>query len=256
MLNSFFDDSGTHVGSGVVAVGGLIGTPEQWAKFSMLWSAKLLAPLPGKSPLRKFHLSTCNAGVDEFVDYSRTERDALMHDFREIITNCDLIGTSSAIDVGAWDELITGKIRLHYGSALEMCVQSCADEAIKIAGKHPAGDRISLSFDRGIQTHRLEEVLLEFTLPLGRPRVVKFDFLDVRDTPALQGADIIATENYWHATATVHADGEAAPRPHFQHFLARARTEGLFLGRPEIEALCEAARELDLVDGSIDSPMP
>lgn len=77
MLRAYFDDSGTHADSEVVAIGGLIGTVDQWNEFDRKWKALLAAPLPSKPPLRMFHLSHCNAANGEFRGYSDAECDAV-----------------------------------------------------------------------------------------------------------------------------------------------------------------------------------
>jgi hypothetical protein len=101
MLRAYFDDSGTHSSSGVV-MGGLIGTVEQWDRFERAWAAKLADPLPGcgKPPLKTFHLSACAGRWPRsgFEDYTDAEQDAVIHDFRQIILDCMLTSTASAID--------------------------------------------------------------------------------------------------------------------------------------------------------------
>jgi hypothetical protein len=59
MLGAFFDDSGTHDGSAVVAMGGLLGTDRQWDEFETRWVALLNEPLPGKLPLEQLPDRRC-----------------------------------------------------------------------------------------------------------------------------------------------------------------------------------------------------
>jgi hypothetical protein len=61
--------------------------------------------LLGKPPLRRFYLSECNACDGDFGSYNRTESDAVIHDFRQIIIDTGLIGVVFAIDRPAWDHL-------------------------------------------------------------------------------------------------------------------------------------------------------
>jgi hypothetical protein len=237
MLRAYFDDSGTHADSDVVVVGGVLGTPEQWEVFQNAWAAKLACPLPGKPSLRKFGLADCNSGKGEFISYNQAERDAAMHDFRQVLVDAQLIGTASAIERKAWDALVVGDYRTEHGSAIEVCVQNCLVEAMKIAGPHPSGDTIAVVFDRGIWSQRLKDITDALTFPLGRPRIVSVNFLEVAHTLGLQGADTIATENYWHASAWIGAAELSQPRPHLRHFLARMRTEGLILDRELIVSM-------------------
>jgi hypothetical protein len=233
-LKGFFDDSGTHDDSDVVVIGGLIGTVGQWEQFEMGWAAKLAAPLPGKPPLRMFHLSHCAAADGEFKGYSEPERDAVTHDFRKIIIDAKLMSVASAIDRKAWDELVTGPYRQVLGEAVDICAENCVTETIRIADSHPDGDKVALVFDRGIWTQRLKEITDEYTLPLGRPRIVSVNFLAVADALGLQGADIVATESYWHALRVLRDGFGAPPRAHLRHYVENMLCEGLILDREAI----------------------
>ena len=192
MLRAYFDDSGSHADSEIVAIGGLVGT----------------------------------------VSQSR------------------VISTSSAIDKRAWDELVIGENRAWLGDALDVCVENSLSEAIKIAGPHPEGDQIAVVFDRGIWTPRLKEVTDGYTYPMGRPRITTVAFSSVEDVLPLQGADIAATENYWHAIKVLRHGFGAQPRAHMRHYLAGIPAEGFLIDRarivemlPEMEANVRTLKE-------------
>jgi hypothetical protein len=150
MLRAYFDDSGSHAGSEIVTIGGLVGTAQQWDRFDKKWKALLAEPLPGKPQLRKFHLSHCNSQESEFQGYSDAECDAVTHDFRQILIDCGVISTASSIDKRAWDELVVGSMREWLGNALDVCVENCLTETIKIAAPHPEGCGGSGFLDNGI----------------------------------------------------------------------------------------------------------
>lgn len=132
-FRAYFDDSGTHKGSAVVVMGGLIGTDSQWEAFDAAWRAKLLAPLPDKPRLKKFRLSACMAAEGEFENYKPVERQAVAGAFRDIIVDTKLASTTSAVDWVAWDELVVGKIRELLGDALNVCFLNCMDRALEYA---------------------------------------------------------------------------------------------------------------------------
>jgi len=199
MLRAYFDDSGTHADSEIVSIGGLIGNVQQWEKFERDWAARLADPLPGygKPALKMFHLSHCNAKDGEFLGYTDGECDAVTHDFRQVLIAAGLASTASVIDKRAWNELVTGSLRDWIGDGINVCVENCLSEVIKIASPHPDGDAIAVVFDRGIWTQRLKDVTESYTYDLSRPRIISVTFSGVRETLPLQGADISATENYW-----------------------------------------------------------
>ena len=238
MLRAYFDDSGTHANSSVVVMGGLIGTVQQWERFERAWAARLADPLPGydKPPLKMFHLSACEGRWPKsgFEDYSDAEQAALIHDFRRIILDAKLTSTASAIDRKAWDELVVGPYRAVLGSALEVCFADCIAETNRIANPQPEVDTIAVVFDKGIWSERLQAIGDEWTYPLGRPRIVSVDFASVADVLPLQGADIVATENYWHAVEWLKLGDVALPRPHLRDYLANMLHEGRILDREAI----------------------
>ena len=73
MLKAYFDDAGTHNGSPIAVMGGLIGTVAQWERLEDRWGKQLADPLPeaGKPRLQMFHMAECEASQGEFRDYSR-----------------------------------------------------------------------------------------------------------------------------------------------------------------------------------------
>jgi hypothetical protein len=233
-LKAYFDDSGTHAKSEVVVIGGLIGTMAQWEQYEMQWAEKLAHPLPGKPRLRKFHLRACNAHDGEFEDYTSAEQDAVIHDFRQIIIEARLTSLAMAVDKQAWDELIVGSVRRVLGEALSPCFVHCLSETVRIARSHPHDDKIAVVFDKGIETERLRRIGEMFTLRPGRPRIVSVNFVRVEDVLPLQGADIVATESYWHAAEWLKLGDAAKPRPHLRHYLDNMLAEGLILDRAAI----------------------
>jgi hypothetical protein len=145
----------------------------------------------------------------------------------------------------AWDELVIGPARVWLGDAIDVCVENCLSEAFKVAAAHPDGDSIAAIFDRGIWTPRLKEVTDGYTLQMGRPRIVSVTFAAVEDVMPLQGADISATENYWHAIEVMRHGIGAQPRAHMRHFLQNMFAEGLMIDRARIlEMLPEIDRQL------------
>jgi Protein of unknown function (DUF3800) len=242
LFRAYFDDSGTHRGSDVVVMGGLVGTDSQWEGFDAAWRAKLLAPLPDKPRLRKFHLSTCMAADREFENYKPVERQAVAGAFRDIIIDAKLASTASAVDRKAWDELVTGSIRELLGDALNVCFLHCINRAVEYARSWgAAGDQIAIVFDEGTKTDRLcrlidiyrRQKLIEMNRGLPGPEVVSITFGMVEKFTPLQGADIIATESYWHALKSLDKNS-ADLRPPFLHYLKNAQAEGLLFDRAAI----------------------
>ena len=243
MLRAYFDDSGTHSGSPVTGMGGLVGTIPQWEHFEQQWGEKLKNPVPGKPPLKAFHLSHCAALRGEFQNYGRAESDLVTAEFRRIIASSGLVSTASVIDRVAWDELILGPIREVLGSALEPCFGNCIDESMRIAKiqENPGNHKIAIVFDQGIKSGRLQHMADLYMRHVGgNPWITSITFAKVQDVLPLQGADMAATESYWHAQKWLEAGDAAQARVHFQDYLKTVRGEGLIIDREAI--LGEVAR--------------
>jgi hypothetical protein len=234
MLAAYFDDSGTHDSSRIVTWGGFIATSEQWGEFDQAWRAKLAEPLLGKPRLAKFSLSKCDGGHDAFVDYSIAERDLVQAEFRQIIVDHRLLGMAYAVDRQAWDRLATSAAKDHFGDAETICFSSCFNGAIERALEYfPSEKQLSLHFDKGRMSPKLNAIVDHVEARYyGLPELVNIGFDVVEHVTPLQSADIIATENYWHAQGVIN--GNAKPRPHLDHFLKRVSTEGYILDEPQI----------------------
>jgi len=90
-----------------------------------------------------------------------------------------------------------------------------------------------LHFDQGRQSAKLHGVIEAVRDAYSeKPILANISFDPVERVPALQAADVLATENYWHANGVL--EGKSSPRPHFDHFLNRVSTEGYILDQPQI----------------------
>jgi hypothetical protein len=74
-------------------------------------------------------------------------------------------------------------------------------------------------------------------LPMMRPRIVSLNFAQVVDVLPLQGADIVATESYWHAIEWLKLGDAALPRAHLRHYTANTYYEASILDREMISQL-------------------
>jgi len=234
MLAAYFDDSGTHDSSRVVVWGGFMATSEQWNAFDEAWRTKLKEPLPGKPTLKKFSLSKCQGLHGEFENYSRTESDLVQNEFRQIIIDHNLLGVAFAVDRAAYDRLMTKPAIDLFGDAETMCFSACFNDAIdKSVRIFPEEEQLSLHFDQGRMSPKLTALVDRAKNNYsGPPELVNISFDIVGKITPLQAADIIATENYWHAQGVI--DGNPEPRAHFAHFLERVSTSGYILDAPQI----------------------
>jgi hypothetical protein len=244
MLGAFFDDSGTHDGSPVVAMGGLLGTDRQWDEFEKRWVALLKAPLPGKPPLQQFHLAPCRNAWDEFASYNLAERDRATYLFRKVILDTGFVTIAVAADTAAWKELVfEPDVIEHLGTPLEFCFFKCIETVTGVIRGHKPGEPIDIYFDRGteLQLNQLAEMFRQLKREL--PEIERVGFMPLKSTVALQGADMIACETYFYGIECMRNPDNPVANPHFQEYVSRPLSVGLFAQREHIEQFVSRAKE-------------
>jgi hypothetical protein len=244
MLGAFFDDSGTHAGSPVVAMGGLLGTDPQWDYFAENWTALLKAPYPDKPPLSHFHLTHCRNGLGEFAGYSLAERDRLNYLFRRIFLDSDFVTLAAAVDNQAWHELVVGELAEQLGNPLEFCFFKCVESVMNtIRLRHP-GEPVLFFFDEGTVDRIGPMASLIRSQKQIYPEIERIIFAPVKKVIALQGADMIAYETYLYGYEWLKQGENAVANHHFKEYLKRDLSAGLIFGRSQIEEMIGRVREV------------
>lgn len=239
MLKAYLDDSGTHDGSPVVVVGGLLGLVEDWCKLEAAWRAKLANPCEGKPPIATFSVGKCVHRRKPFQDYDRSERESLRDEFRKLIISSGLRQLSFAIPLADWDRLVVPPYRDFMGSAEEACFYSFIERSVEIIRPIPNSERIRIEFiyDKGATRGRVREVAELFERSKYKhPQVGSIRFEAVADHPGLQAADSIATENFWAVQKYIaHAD-VARASAQFRELCGEMAGEGFLLDCDDIQA--------------------
>lgn len=237
MLECYFDDSGTHKDSPIVTWGGLMGTSEQWSELDRRWRALLAEPLPGKPPLKQFHLSHCAALEGEFRDYKRAESDRVRYLFREIIVDSKLESYAYSVSVPDYEELVRGKMRSFFGSAEKLAIMGCLTQSL-IRANERREEFVSVMFDRGRWTPFLDawarEVQKQYK---GDSVLISIASMPVACLTPLQSADTTATESWWYAMAQVRGQTREFSA-HLASMLGKMDVmEGFIMDREHIKKL-------------------
>jgi hypothetical protein len=242
MLGAFFDDSGTHAGSPVMTIGGVLGTEAQWDVFAAAWEALLKEPLPGKRPLKQFHLSPCRAGRDEFESYSPAERDHLIYLFRQVIFDTGLVTVAAAVDNTAWDDLVTRDVAEQLGHPLEFLLYKCLNSISDIVRWRKPEERTWVFFDEGIRD-RVEVFAYAYLQNnKDRPEIANVGFAPVSKVIALQAGDMIATETFQFGQQWLLDRENPVTNPHFESFRWRDISAGLIFDRGAIAEMVERVK--------------
>lgn len=141
MLSAYFDESGTHQGSPICVVAGLLASPLQWERLTASW-AKTLA----QAGVSDFHASDCVTGGGCFKGWERTEREKLYGRFVKIVTRF------AAYRI--WTALVMDDFHLHYQDKEEkrpyrICAFGCASRVKAVASKRGPAFDVDYIFDQG-----------------------------------------------------------------------------------------------------------
>ena len=69
MLSAYLDESGTHKGSRICAIGCLLASPLQWERLTCSWKKVL-----GEVGLTDFHAADCANGAQAFKEWGAEDR--------------------------------------------------------------------------------------------------------------------------------------------------------------------------------------
>jgi len=221
VLKLFLDDTGTHKGSEVVGVGGLIGGESAWEDFLVRWQSVLDSPFPDKPPLRKWSSFDCRWGLGEFSNYNQAERDRITYRFRDVLTQSNLFGISNMVDGEAWKEIIAKLGSENISTAEATALYRALTRMQNWISTQPGGPDLAVYYDAGRadnpEIHKLAKLLGNENTAFSH--IVGFTFLPVIGNPPLQGADMIATESYWYAQEWLKHGSMAVMRPHMAAYL-------------------------------------
>jgi hypothetical protein len=228
----------------MVVIGGLLGTEEQWDAFATAWAARLAHPLPGKPPLKQFHLSACRAKRGEFQDYSQAERDRITYLFRRIIIDLGFVTLAAAVNRDAWNELVIMQgLEDELGQPEGLCFFKCIELVINTIRFRKPGEQVFIFFDQGTKAQLGGWAKLYRAQSLQFPEIAGIGFAPVPKVVALQGADMIATETYQYALEWLKDGQNAAVNAHFREYLRRKLSAGLVFERAHIEEIVTRVRK-------------
>jgi hypothetical protein len=243
VIGAFFDDSGTHGDSSLVAMGGLLGTDPQWDEFVERWAEILKAPVPDKPRLPQFHMAPCRIGAGDFADYSPAERDHITYRFRQVILEGGLFTVASVVDKVAWNELVTGEIAEQLEGPLSYSFFKCIETVMSIVRLRRPGEPVTFFFDEGTKP-RLGDFANYIELRKDQyPEIERILFCPVRKVIPLQGADMMAYHSYLFGKSWLKNGVDTVADAHFQEFVNREYSVGLIMMREHIEEMVGRVRE-------------
>lgn len=189
LINAYFDESGTHDDSPVMAVAGYLFSAENAAFFADRWTAIL-----AQKEIPFFHMVDCAHGNKEFANLSLTERIELAQKLIELIKAQTERGIGAIMPARMYEELMPHHPNM--GGAYNYCLWNCL-EGVRLwrEEKGYAGD-VAYFFESGHKSQSEANRIMSqaFCDPeKGRPfGYSAHAFVDKRKFPGVQAADILA----------------------------------------------------------------
>lgn len=238
VIRAYFDDSGTHDGAPVVVMAGFVGADDQWDAFDCQWKALL-----AREGISRLHMTDLSAGAGEFQGWESGRRDAVVHDFRQVIIDAGIAGIGHSVSRPDWDRHVTGHARALLGPAEQHLASFCIHDSVDYAkSKHP-GEPLAVIFDSGMAAW--DDMMNAARIHLfagsqdSSPLVSVTPAVNVAFTP-LQAADMLAWETYKYAQEWIATDGKAVHRPHFLRMLEKAPIDGGFASPRVIQKMVKS----------------
>jgi hypothetical protein len=189
ILESYFDDSSDPRRNRFYACGGLLGGPEQWDAFEILWSQethKLAEP---------FRSTNCETGHGQFEDWPKTQRDELMARLVSVLKTVQLRGFASIVPIKEYKAAFPG---CGEHDAFLLALRQAVMNMAFIA--HGLNHDVSVWFEKGTIDSTVRKVFDSIAgwkewSPAKRLRTPRFE---TKQLKALQSADLIAREAFKH----------------------------------------------------------
>lgn len=214
MFIGYFDESGTHAGSPIVCVAGLIATDRQWKEHEREWLDVLK-----EAGITFFHMAKFESRYEEYKDWDNDRRIKIQTRFIDIIKRRINVGIATAVSIPDYEAVVTGHHRDLLGNPYAFCSRLCLNAIDEWADKYNRNTPISLIFEDGAahkrEFARLFNVALEGEESEEVKRLCSLEFLDKRTVLPLQAADIWVYEIYKRACHRIN-DRERPMRVSFQ----------------------------------------
>ena len=244
MLGAYFDDSGTHGPSPLVAVAGHVGKAEQWDKFNQEWQDTLhrFNRQYGFN-LTHFRMSAFMNKQGEFKGMTDSQAEILLDKLITFMNIRSPFRVWCSVSKRDYDEVIGDEYSKICGSPFTICAQICILEAKLWTESHSHNDPVAFIFEDG--TLHKGEVLDAFDQAKKQSQL---DGLFLADTltfapkwlPPLQAADMLA----WGARRLIRKGTQKTDLKFHRctSKLANSTYKSMYFGRNHLEHLLALAK--------------
>jgi hypothetical protein len=202
LLEGNFDDTGTHLGSPIVGVAGLVGKVPDWAELEPKWQAIL-----AQYGMADFHASECQNGWGAFGRLDGIRRDILVRELARLMADCHLTPISACVYVDAWDQVVGMSLEngdaffSRFQTPFSLCFEYCVQHAVNWAAAVAENSPIALVFNE--QREAKEDMTTIFEAYRATRKwgvqLSTLTFAPNAGRPSVQAAGLLANETfrYW-----------------------------------------------------------
>lgn len=201
VLEAYFDESGSHDGSRVFCLAGLVARLGQWEWFTDAWGRML-----SKNGITEFHSADLESRRGIYDGIGKDQQQRIFQDAVNVIGGWARTAIAGLVVIDDYEEAIPNwaKKTAAFGDKYNFCFQMCLNLVFRwIEQRDPPmqeGDRIAFIFD---QRERGQEItstsysqIKKFRDPQDRMGSLTFD--SRKRVFPLQAADLVAYEAYKH----------------------------------------------------------
>lgn len=216
LLKAYFDESGTHAGSPVIVIAGLIAPIEAWIDIEREWNENLAT-----SRVPYFHAYECDAGDGVFANTKRVFRDALCIGLAKVIAKYTPEPVVAAITKEDWEwmkpKVAQSPLRESYGHPCAWCFEYCMQQVITWSHEQNDGEPVAIVLANQDEYKTLANDI-HAAHRVSPARDYTLAFAAAKLTPAIQAADFLAYEVYKNFVRQMNSP-DAPYRPQFEILL-------------------------------------
>src|SRR5208282_2655323 len=236
MFSAYFDESGTHAGSPVLAVAGYMGFADKWARFEEKWERVLKA----YSVEVPFHMTDFENRQQGFKHLEGRTRNQFFTQLVRIISEAALFGFGAAVSLADYEKLVKGPVKNSLGTPYTLCTQQCLLLVSRWMDEFLYEGQVAYFFEAGVlrasETAEVWQKIIKDDKERRRCKALSIRFASKRDLRPLQAADILAYETWKHLKNTL-AGSPRQRRESLNVLLSHNIYRGRFIGRKELQQI-------------------
>ena len=214
LARAYFDESGIHDGSPIVAVAGLMATEKRWTALEADWLAELGQFKAEGFPISAFHATECVYGERDFFGMPKEIRETYFARLAGIIEKHSPVCVWSSIALKDWDELADDKFRAAYPHPFYLCFEWCAYELARWQREVAQTSPIALVYSEQVEfKDRIKTIWDAYDRAKRVAPLNSFTTASYKACVPLQAANLTAYECFRHWAVFDGADGLRIARP-------------------------------------------